>query len=601
MTAPTRPVSRARSARVMLRLAWTADPRHTLLAFVLLGLQALTASSFAWWLKSLLDAVVVADAVRIVLGTAGITVSVAGGAVLSYTGQRVQLVLREVTRTEVDRQLIDLVGRAPTLEIHETPAHLDQLQALQRESWHLGHAVPTLLEFFTTAIRIVVAAGLLVSMHPALLLLPLFGLPTVLLSSKTGELFGLGNDRAAAPARLAHHLYELATNTGPAKEVRVFRLGEELTTRFHRTQLEIQRIHRHVNAVGQGLGLVGRITFLIGYFAAIAFVVSLAFNGQATVGDTALTAVLAGQVLGLITGSADMMQLGFRNLATAGRYVYISDLADRAREHASPTSPIPDRLTDGIRLNRVSYRYPLAASDTIQGLDLYLPAGATVAIVGDNGAGKTTLVKLLAGLYQPDHGMISIDDTDLDTLDLERWRQRVSAGFQDHARFELITQHAIGIGDLNHLDDQPAVVEALDRAGATDLPGSLPAGLSTQLGARWPSGTDLSGGQWQKIALGRAMMLRRPLLLLLDEPTAALDADTEHRLFEHWTTASARLRRVTGAITILVSHRFSTVRMADHIVVLDQGRIIETGNHDQLLARGGLYAELFNLQARSYR
>ncbi len=601
MTAPTRPVSRARAALVVLRLAWTADPRRTVLAFGLLGLQALTASSLAWWLKQLLDAVTAADAARIVLGAAGIALSVAGGAVLSYTGQRVQLVLREVTRTEVDRRLINLVGGTPTLEIHQTPAHLDQLQALQRESWHLGHAVPTLLEFFTTAIRIVVAAVLLVSVHPALLLLPLFGLPTVLLSSKTGELFGLGNDRAAAPARLAHHLYELATNAGPAKEVRIFRLGNELTARFHRTQLEIQRIHRHVNAVGQGLGLVGRVTFLIGYFAAIAFVVSLAFNGQATVGDLALTTVLAGQVLGLITGSADMVQLGFRNLATAGRYVYLSDLAGGTRRHPGPTTRTPDRLNDGIRLNHVCYRYPLATTDTLHDVDLQLPAGGTVAIVGDNGAGKTTLVKLLAGLYQPAHGQITIDDTDLDTLDPDRWRQRVSAGFQDHARFELIAREAIGIGDLNHIDDQTAVTRALDHAGATDLLRSLPAGLDTQLGTRWPGGTDLSGGQWQRVALGRAMMRRRPLLLLLDEPTAALDADTEHRLFEHWTSAAARLRRATGAITVLVSHRFSTVRMADLIVVLDHGRITETGSHDQLLARGDLYAELFNLQARSYR
>ncbi|MEQ4209504.1 ABC transporter ATP-binding protein [Actinopolymorpha sp. B9G3] len=196
---------------------------------------------------------------------------------------------------------------------------------------------------------------------------------------------------------------------------------------------------------------------------------------------------------------------------------------------------------------------------------------------------------------------MSIDGANLAALDPDRWRQRVSAGFQDHARFEFLAREAVGIGDLTSIDDPRAVAAALDRAGATDVPHTLPAGLDTQLGPNWPGGTDLSGGQWQKIALGRAMMRRHPLLLLLDEPTAALDADTEHRLFERWTSAATQLRHDTGAITILVSHRFSTVRMADHIIVLDRGRITETDSQDQLLAHGGLYAELFNLQARSYR
>jgi ATP-binding cassette, subfamily B, bacterial len=591
----------ARTASVMLRLAWSADPRRAVLAFVLLGLQALLGSLFAWWLKLLLDALSPVDPDGIVLAASGIAASIAGGAVLNYTGQRVRMTLRETTRAEVDRLLIDLVGGAPTLEIHETPAHLDQLQALQRDSWHLGQVIPTLLEFFTTGIRIVTAAVLLWAVHPALLLLPLFGLPAVLLSSKTGGLFRLGNERAAAPARMAHHLYELATNGGPAKEVRLFRLGDELAARFHVAQLEIQRIHRRVNAIGQGLGLVGRITFLIGYFAAIAFVVTLAASGRASIGDCALTAVLAGQVLGLITGSADMVQLGFRNLATAGRYVYLSDVARRTHRHVDPSTPTPDRLTDGIRLDHVSYRYPLAGTDTLHEVDLHLPAGATIAIVGDNGAGKTTLVKLLAGFYLPTRGRISIDGTDLAALAADRWRQRISAGFQDHARFEFLAREAVGIGDLSSLEDAPAIIAALDRAGAADLLHALPDGLDTQLGTSWPGGTDLSGGQWQKIALGRAMMRREPLLLLLDEPTAALDADTEHRLFERWTSAAAQLRQATGAITILVSHRFSTVRMADHIIVLEHGRVTETGSHDQLLARDGVYAELFNLQARSYQ
>lgn len=587
--------------RVMLTFAWAADRRRVILAFALLGLNALVASLFAWWLKLLLDAATAHDINKAVLAGIGISISIGGGAVLQYAGQRTQTILRQSTHALVDRRLIELVGGAPTLDILETPHDLDQLQALQRESWVLGACVPTILEFFTIGTRIVVTSVLLLNVHPLLLLLPLFGLPSLSLSSKTSGLFRLGNERAAPSARLAHHLYELATNAAPAKEVRIFRLGNELISRFHQTQGEIQCVHRRVNLVGQGLGLIGRGTFLIGYFAAISFVVTLAVEGRASVGDAALTAVLAGQVLGLITDSAEMLQLGLRNLAAAGRYLYLSNVAQQGRRDTASRIQTPARLVDGIRLDHVSYRYSLGANDILDDVSLTLPAGATVAIVGDNGARKSTLVKLLAGLYLPTAGTIRVDEHDLAELDIDHWRQRISAGFQDHARFDLLMRESIGVGDLQRLDDPVAVMSALERAGAADLLDAMPAGLDTQLGPSWPNGIDLSGGQWQKIALGRAMMRARPLLLLLDEPTAALDADTEHRLFERWTSAATELRAATGAVTILVSHRFSTVRMADLIVVLDNGRILEMGTHSELLHNGGRYAELFELQARAYR
>ncbi|HVC35043.1 MAG TPA: ABC transporter ATP-binding protein [Chloroflexota bacterium] len=180
-----------------------------------------------------------------------------------------------------------------------------------------------------------------------------------------------------------------------------------------------------------------------------------------------------------------------------------------------------------------------------------------------------TASRLRAGLYLPTEGRI--------TLDPEQWRCRISAGFPDHARFEFLVRETVGIADLSALDHDDAVIAALERAGAADLLDALPAGLDTQLGPSWPGGIDLSGGQWQKLAIGRAMMRIDPLLLLLDEPTAALDADTEHQLFERWTAVARRLRQATGAVTVLVSHRFSTVRMADLVVVLDQGQVVEMG------------------------
>jgi ATP-binding cassette subfamily B protein len=363
----------------------------------------------------------------------------------------------------------------------------------------------------------------------------------------------------------------------------------------------VRDIHYQLNVRGELIGLAARLAFLVGYFGAIVFVIQRAVAGQASVGDTVLTAVLAGQVLGLITTSTNLVQFAWRGLAAAQRYLYLADLASQAQQQVDPTAIIPDKLVDGIRLHQVAYRYPLGQTDVLQAINLHLPAGATMAIVGDNGAGKTTLVKLLAGLYQPTAGQLTLDGIDLATLDPDQWRQRVSAGFQDHARFEFIVRETVGIGDLSALEDEVKVSEALARAGAADLVESLPQGLATQLGANWPDGIDLSGGQWQKLAIGRAMMRPTPLLLLLDEPTAALDAETEHRLFQRWTTTARHLRQSTGAVTVLVSHRFSTVQMADLIVVLNGGQVVEVGSHQELLALGGLYAELFALQAQSYR
>jgi ATP-binding cassette subfamily B protein len=383
--------------------------------------------------------------------------------------------------------------------------------------------------------------------------------------------------------------------------VGLFRLGAELLARFHQAHREIRGIHQRVAIRGEAIGLATRLVFLVGYVGAIVFVAMRAVGGQATIGDAVLTAVLASQVFGLLTGAAWLVQWAWRTLAAASRYVYLEDVSHRARRRIDPAALAPRTLADGIQLENVSYRYPLGQGDALHGVTLRLPAGATVAIVGDNGAGKTTLVKLLAGLYLPTEGRITLDGVDLAQLDPEQWRRRIAAGFQDHARFEFLVRETVGIGDLPARDDDGAVVAALERAGAADLLEALPAGLATQLGPSWPAGIDLSGGQWQKLAIGRAMMRTGPLLLLLDEPTAALDADTEHRLFERWTAAAHQLRQATGAVTVLVSHRFSTVRMADLIVVLDRGRVIEVGSHAGLMAQGGLYAELFELQAQSYR
>jgi ATP-binding cassette subfamily B protein len=253
-----------------------------------------------------------------------------------------------------------------------------------------------------------------------------------------------------------------------------------------------------------------------------------------------------------------------------------------------------------VRFEHVSFAYPGTSRLVLEDVSLLLPAGAVVAVVGENGAGKTTLVKLLAKMYEPSSGEILVDEVPLARLSAEDWRARTAGAFQDFFRFEFRAGHTVGLGDVPRMDQEPAVTAAIDRAGAEDVLARLPSGLDTQLGPTWPNGAELSFGQWQKLALARGFMRDQPLLLILDEPTAALDAETEHALFERYA-AAARGTDSSGRITILVSHRFSTVRMADLIVVLDGARLVEVGTHDELMAKNGQYAELYGIQAAAYR
>jgi ATP-binding cassette subfamily B protein len=260
-----------------------------------------------------------------------------------------------------------------------------------------------------------------------------------------------------------------------------------------------------------------------------------------------------------------------------------------------------------IRCRNVTFAYPATGEPVLKGFDLTIPAGSSLAIVGQNGVGKTTLVKLLCRLYQPTSGRILVDGLDLARMLVDAWRARLAGAFQDFFRFEFRARHTVGVGDVARLDDEPAVAAAVDRAGAGDVVAKLAAGLETQLGPTWPGCLEVSFGQWQKLALARGFMRDHPLLLLLDEPTAALDAETEYALFERYAAAArggksnGAAGRDHGRITILVSHRFSTVRMADLIVVLDGSRVVEVGPHEELIAKGGHYAELYRIQAAAYR
>jgi ATP-binding cassette subfamily B protein len=309
-----------------------------------------------------------------------------------------------------------------------------------------------------------------------------------------------------------------------------------------------------------------------------------------------LLVLAAGSRLSAYIG-ATVGEIGFLRgiwLDGSRRMAWLEDYAASLVQHAD--APVPARLERGIRFEHVSFAYPGSERLVLDDVDLELEPGSVVALVGENGAGKTTLVKLLCRLYPPTRGRILVDGVELARMPPDAWRARLAGAFQDFFRFELRAQHSVGVGDVPRLDDRPAVAGAVERAGADDVVAQLRAGLDTQLGPTWPEGVELSFGQWQKLALARGFMRERPLLLVLDEPTAALDAETEHALFERYAAAARG-----DQITLLVSHRFSTVRMADRIVVLDGARVAEVGSHEELMARGGQYAELYGIQAAAYR
>ena len=341
----------------------------------------------------------------------------------------------------------------------------------------------------------------------------------------------------------------MATTAPPGKEVRVLGIGERLV-RDRRAAWEAW--YRPVAAARWGSAwwhALGWAVFGLAYVGAVIFVSSyLRAPASAVLLVLAAGARLSGYI------GATVGEIGFLRgfwMDGSRRLAWLEDYA--ASVAAAGDLAVPSLVRQGVRFDHVSFSYPGTARVVVDDVSLFLPAGAVVAIVGENGAGKTTLVKLLSKMYEPSSGSILVDDVPLARLPASAWRARLAGTFQDFFRFEFRAQHTVGLGDVPHMDDLPSVATAVERAGAGDVIERLKAGLDTQLGPTWPEGAELSFGQWQKLALARGFMRDQPLLLILDEPTAALDAETEHALFERYA-AAARGADTSGRITVLVSH-----------------------------------------------
>lgn len=581
--------------RALVR-AREAEPWLLAVSFSLALLAAVPDALLALWLSLLADGLLKARRGQVIGAAIGLAVSAAATWFLRVISDRTSRRFRERITITLEAHVAKLQATVAGIEHHERQAYLDRLSMLRNQVFVLDHMYWSLFTTCGWILRLIVTLWLLVSVHPALALLAFFALPTVFTSTWRPEVERKADERGAWANRLARHLFDVATTASPGKEVRVTRMGPSLVEQ-RRSAWECWygpvAAARRGSAAWQALSWT---VFGCAYVGAIVFVASYLKASPGSV----LLVLAAGARLSAYIGAA-VGEIGFLRgfwLDGSRRLAWLEDYAESMRQGAD--LPAPAAIRQGIDFEHVSFTYPGTDRLVLEDVNLHLDPGSVVAIVGENGAGKTTLVKLLCRMYPPSRGRILIDGVELARIAPDAWRSRLAGAFQDFYRFEFKALNTIGLGDLPRYEEVPAVESAVHEAGAEDVVERLGRGLETQLGPTWPDGVDISFGQWQKLALARGFMRSRPLLLILDEPTAALDAETEHSLFERFA-AAARQRTDEGRVTILVSHRFSTVRMADFIIVLDGAHVVESGSHEQLIAKAGPYSELYGIQAAAYR
>ena len=586
-------------ARPILSLYWTADPlRAAASSGATIGMAVLGALS-GLWLKFVVDGVLQGDTRMVLLGAGAEVVTMAmmraGGNLRFWCDFQ----LRQVAGMRFMREVMGMTNALPGIEHHEHPAFLDRLKALQGDADQLARTNWYFLSVVTLVIQVSITVLLLVKVAPLLLLLPLFAIPSLFLTSRAQRITRKLEEETIPPLeRQDNWLFNIATGHESGPEVRIFGLGQELTRRGRAVYHQISRVRTIAQLKQNALSSAGRLSFSVGYLGAIGLVVSQIAGHRSTPGDVMLVLTLAGQVQGHAGGVVELVSDAQSSLRSMGRYLWLHNYVSSAPGPVEPR-PLPSRIEEGIRFENVSFTYPGKEQSVVHDVSLFIPAGRTLALVGMNGAGKSTLVKLLCRFYQPTAGRITLDGIDIQSFAHAEWRQNMTATFQDFVSLHYVVRESVGLGDSPRVEDAIAVGEALRAARASDIPARMSMGLETQLG-RWLDGEELSGGQWQKLAIARAMMRNRWLIQVLDEPTSAIDAPTEHAIFERYAGGASAAAHDRNGITVLVSHRFSTVRMADLIAVVADGRVADSGTHEELMSRGGEYAELYNLQADAY-
>jgi ATP-binding cassette subfamily B protein len=576
-----------------LAMVWKSSPRTaTAMALLTLGAAVLPLAAAVVG-KGIIDAVVAKDpdaTLRWVLAELGIVVGLA-------LSERGLALTRQMlgARLSLDINLA-ILEKALGLGLaqFEDSEFYDKLTRARREASSRPLSVVTeLFRLLQHGLQLTGVVALLVAYSPwVVLALGCAALPAALSEMRfSGVAFRVRNWRSPDARRLAYLEFVLA-NDEHAKEVKLFGLGPPLLERYRalgeRFYEEDISLARRRTLWGIAWGLVGTGAF----YGAYASMGLSAARGALSVGEVTLFLVAFRQGQQAFQACLSAVGSIFEN------NLYMTNLFDYLGMPA-PVVPLlpPEPLRDeqGIRFEAVGFRYPGAEGWALRGLDLFIPRGQSLALVGHNGAGKTTFIKLLSRLYEPTEGRILLDGRDLRSIPPEELRRRLAVVFQDFNQYQFIVRENVALGDAPHADDGARVARALENGGADAVVAGLPKGIETQLGRWFQGGVELSGGQWQKVALSRAFMRDEADLLVLDEPTAALDAEAEHQVFE-------RVRQIArGRTTILISHRFSTVRQADRIVVIASGRVLEQGSHDELVAAEGRYAELFRLQAQGYR